>query len=204
MAGVNESGFSVPTHHDQSGHSLPVGVSLQHLKDQAKALRKAGSATSNADAQFQIARKYGFASWPKVKAHFETPGPKMLRSEPVLPVSNMRIAREWYEQTLEFKTAYLHNNPPEDVDGNYANLRRDGVILSLVLCEPPHQLPWLTPGTQNVTIYVHGVEAIHARIVDRGISITRKLQTEPWGARAFAVRDPDGNQVYLIEFSVGS
>ena len=35
---------------------------------------KAGSAASLADAQFQIARLYEFANWPKLKAHVESFG----------------------------------------------------------------------------------------------------------------------------------
>ena len=45
---------------------------LRHLKDQARDLLKTGAATSLADAQFRIARLYGFASWPKLKAHVES------------------------------------------------------------------------------------------------------------------------------------
>src|SRR5215471_12066240 len=51
---------------------LPDRPNLRHLKDQAKDLHKAGRAASLADAQFQIARLYGFASWPKLKAHVES------------------------------------------------------------------------------------------------------------------------------------
>src|SRR5262249_6323008 len=51
---------------------LPERPDLRHLKDQAKDLLRAGQATSLAKAQFQIARQYGFASWPKLKAHVES------------------------------------------------------------------------------------------------------------------------------------
>jgi hypothetical protein len=47
-------------------------ANLRHLKDEAKALKRAGGAASLAAAQFQIARLYGFASWPKLKAHVES------------------------------------------------------------------------------------------------------------------------------------
>src|SRR4051812_38031840 len=53
---------------------LPDHPNLRHLKDQAKDLVKAGIATSIAGAQFQIARLYGFASWPKLKAFVESFG----------------------------------------------------------------------------------------------------------------------------------
>ena len=51
---------------------LPDRPNSRHLKDQAKDLLKASRAASLADAQFQIARLYGFASWPKLKAHVES------------------------------------------------------------------------------------------------------------------------------------
>jgi hypothetical protein len=51
---------------------LPDRPNLRHLKDQAKDLLKTGEATSITDAQCKIARLYGFASWPKLKAHVES------------------------------------------------------------------------------------------------------------------------------------
>lgn len=50
---------------------LPARPNLRHLKDQAKDLLNDGSAKSLAAAQLQIARTYGFASWPKLKAHVD-------------------------------------------------------------------------------------------------------------------------------------
>ena len=50
---------------------LPERPNLRHLKDQAKDLLKTGGAESITDAQFKIARLYGFASWPKLKAHID-------------------------------------------------------------------------------------------------------------------------------------
>src|SRR5688572_8507757 len=52
--------------------ALPDRPNLRHLKDQAKDLVKAGGVKSLADAQFKIARRYGFSSWPKLKAHVES------------------------------------------------------------------------------------------------------------------------------------
>ncbi len=51
---------------------LPDRPNLRHLKDQAKDLLKIGQATSITDAQFKIARLYGFASWPMLKTHVES------------------------------------------------------------------------------------------------------------------------------------
>jgi ankyrin repeat protein len=56
----------------RGSRSLPANPDLRHLKDQAKDLLRADNASSLSDAQFQIAREYGFASWPKLKAHVES------------------------------------------------------------------------------------------------------------------------------------
>src|ERR1044072_2226191 len=56
----------------QAPRPLPDRPSLRHLKDQAKDLLNAGAATSITEAQFKIARLYGFASWPKLKAHVDS------------------------------------------------------------------------------------------------------------------------------------
>jgi ankyrin repeat protein len=55
---------------------LPARPSIEYLKKLAKhqiaALRKQGQAASLAGAQLTLARKYGFPSWRKLKAHVET------------------------------------------------------------------------------------------------------------------------------------
>ena len=55
-----------------AARALPDRPNLRHLKDQARDLVKAGSAKSITEAQFKIARLYGFPSWPKLKAHLES------------------------------------------------------------------------------------------------------------------------------------
>ena len=55
-----------------SHRPLPERPRLRHLKDQARDLFKAGGAESLTQAQFRIAREYGFASWARLKAHVES------------------------------------------------------------------------------------------------------------------------------------
>jgi hypothetical protein len=54
---------------------LPTHPNLEHLKKQARErlreLRVRVPGTRLADAQHVIAREYGFASWPKLKAHVD-------------------------------------------------------------------------------------------------------------------------------------
>ena len=54
-----------------SERTLPEYPNLEHLKAQAKGLHRERSATDPAfalsDAQFAVARQYGFPSWPKLR-----------------------------------------------------------------------------------------------------------------------------------------
>jgi ankyrin repeat protein len=52
----------------ESARPLPEHPNLRHLKDQAKAIVKAGHAASLAEAQFKIAQMYNFPSWARLKA----------------------------------------------------------------------------------------------------------------------------------------
>jgi ATP-dependent Clp protease adapter protein ClpS len=77
-----------PTFQGPGGaRALPAQPNLEHLKNEAKqrlrALRKTGSTAKLADAQFQIAREYGFASWRQLKAEVESQANGTPRPSPV-------------------------------------------------------------------------------------------------------------------------
>ena len=47
------------------------------------------------------------------------------------------------------------------------------------------------------TVTVSDPDALFADFAAAGADFARGLGTEPWGARAFIVRDPDGNLLYF-------
>jgi Clp amino terminal domain, pathogenicity island component len=57
---------------------LPLHANIEHLKKQAKErlreLQKSDPQAKLTDAQHDIAREYGFVSWPKLRAHVESLG----------------------------------------------------------------------------------------------------------------------------------
>ena len=65
-------GGRMSTNSSEVPHSLPERPNLRHLKDQARDLLQSGKVRSLTEAQFEIARLYGFASWPKLKAHVDS------------------------------------------------------------------------------------------------------------------------------------
>jgi ankyrin repeat protein len=106
---------------------LPEHPDLRHLKDQAKDLLEAGEASSLTKAQFHIAREYGFASWPKLKAHVES-----LQSVGQL---KQAIDANDLEQVKKLMTRYpeLHRAPL-----GYA---RNGPLTWVAECRVPREAP---------------------------------------------------------------
>lgn len=121
----------------------------------------------------------------------------------MLPVSDMRQARAWYARALDFETVYLHDDPQDDPEGNYAILRRDTAEVHLILDEPPREHPWTTAGTGYLFLLVRGVDAIYEQVASRGIAIQRGIERESWGAWAFQLTDPSGNLILVAEKIVG-
>ena len=66
----------MPTHSQDEPLPLPAPLpdnpNLRHLKDEARDLVRDGTAASTSAALFQVARRYGFASWPRLKAHVDS------------------------------------------------------------------------------------------------------------------------------------
>jgi hypothetical protein len=60
---------------------LPQRPNLDHLRKQARtvlrSMREHRADATLADALHAVAREYGFASWPKLKAHIEAPPPPL-------------------------------------------------------------------------------------------------------------------------------
>ena len=106
---------------------LPDRPNLRHLKDQAKDLLKAGGAASLADAQFRIARLYGFASWPKLKAHVKSSEEVGRLKEAIDTNDIVRV------QTMMMRNPALHRAPL-----GYGN---DGPLTWVAEC----RVPWESP-----------------------------------------------------------
>ncbi len=62
----------MPNDFSLTSRPLPERPDIRHLKDQAAERVRSGAAASHADGLFQVARLYGFASWPKLLAHVES------------------------------------------------------------------------------------------------------------------------------------
>jgi hypothetical protein len=124
----------MPTDPQGAPRPLPDRPNLRHLKDQAKDLLKTGAASSLSDAQFQIARLYGYASWPKLKGHVDS-----LEEIGQLKqaIDTNDIARV---KTLMTRNPALHRAP--------LGYGKDGPLTWVAEC----RVPWEPPGAARLAM----------------------------------------------------
>jgi len=124
----------VSTHSQDVPRPLPDRPNLRHLKDQAKDLLEAGQAKSLSDAQFKIARLYGFASWPKLKAHVDS----------VEEIGQLKQAIDTNDfdrvKTLMTRNPALHRAP--------LGYNKNGPLTWVAEC----RIPWEPPSSQRLAM----------------------------------------------------
>src|SRR6202030_4214351 len=122
------------THSEDAPRPLPERPNLRHLKDQAKDLLKAGAADSLADAQFKIARLYGFASWPKLKEHVES----------LEEIGQLKLAIDTND--LERVKSLMTRNP--ELHRAPLGYNKNGPLTWVAEC----RLPWEAPGSARLAM----------------------------------------------------
>jgi hypothetical protein len=146
---------------------LPDRPDLDHLKNQAKdllaELRSRTPETQLADAQFALAREYGFASWTKLKAHVESTRTSLAgrwsasleksRPHPLNPfrMASLEIRLEDDHATFAFvsldpRGAEHRGEPTVVIDGEH-HVMEHGV---------GYVAKWLGPGALEVTATKNG------------------------------------------------
>jgi catechol 2,3-dioxygenase-like lactoylglutathione lyase family enzyme len=156
------------------------------------------------DAQELVARKMGFESWEAlrkgIQAMSETEAQKRPRSaliaaEPQLFVGDVAASVRFYVERLGFSVSFAYGEPPF-----YGQVVRDGVALNL-RCVPALVIDPQRRDSEELlsaSITLNDAKPLYLEFQSAGVDFYRGLRTEPWGARTFIVRDPDGN---LILFS---
>jgi len=124
----------MPTHSQDAPRPLPDRPNLRHLKDQARDLFKAGGAASLTEAQFKIARLYGFASWPKLKTHVDSLEENGQLKQAIDTNDFERI------KTLMTRNPALHGAP--------LGYNKNGPLTWVAEC----RVPWEPPSAERLSI----------------------------------------------------
>jgi catechol 2,3-dioxygenase-like lactoylglutathione lyase family enzyme len=150
------------------------------------------------DAQELVARMVGFESWDALSRgrHFVTRTrtgplamPTLLAAEPQLYVRDVVASTEFYSRKLRFSVAFIYGEPPF-----YAQVFRDGARLNLrQVDEPVIAVRRDADQLLAASITLEDAKPLFVEFQEAGVEIVQPLRAEPWGARTFLIRDPDGN-----------
>lgn len=112
----------------------------------------------------------------------------MERAVPILPVTDLAVARQFYVEQLGFEISFEHQ---EDERTGLLGVRRGSIAITL-------DCPMSGHGRDAcVSLEVESADRYYAEWSAR-IEIRQSVREEPWGARTFGVIDPFGNTIFVI------
>ena len=113
----------------------------------------------------------------------------MERAVPVLPVDDLRRARDFYVDQLGFSVSW---ESTKDGTSGIMGVERGGISITL-------DSPMSGHGRDAcVSLIVESADAYYDEWSARGVSMKRPPVNEEWGARTFGVTDPFGNTIFVI------
>ena len=159
------------------------------------------------DAQDMVARQAGFPSWQALKTGWQAmteqdlptlPTPGLRPAEPQLFVADFEAACAYYTERLGFEIVFTYGEP-----AFYGQIRRDEAVLNLRLVHGPVYVDEVREREELLAaaLPVGDAAALRALFVvfkEAEVDFFRPLKQEPWGARTFIVRDPDGNLLLFV------
>lgn len=153
------------------------------------------------DAQELVARQIGFESWQALKTGVQTMSttpstasqPAITSVGATLFVADIKASCAFFTERLGFSVVFTYGEPPF-----YGQLKRDAALLNLrQICEPVfvgdiREREELLAASMTLDSAAE-IKKLFLQYEEAGVDFFRLLKQEPWGARTFIVRDPDGN-----------
>lgn len=154
------------------------------------------------DAQELVARQQGFESWQALKTGIdtmpehaaETTAKAVISATAAeLFVSDINASCDFFTQKLGFSIVFVYGEPPF-----YAQVKRDRGLLNLKCVDYPVVDPQLRDResllSADMALDTHEeIKQLFLEFQAAGGTFFQTLRKEPWGAKTFIVKDPDGN-----------
>jgi catechol 2,3-dioxygenase-like lactoylglutathione lyase family enzyme len=129
-----------------------------------------------------------------MSAHADTTRkPVIVAAEPQLFVSDIAASCDFFTGKLGFAVVFTYGEPPF-----YAQVERDGAKINLRHVDRPLIDPELRDREELLSASLtvtraDEIEALFSEFHGAGVRFLQTLKQQPWGARDFIVKDPDGN-----------
>ena len=186
-------------HYPVAARIREVLPSFRHLSDREELARD----FKLVDAQKLIAGKHGFENWEALRTGVQhmtvtqvasLSKAALLGAEPMLFVADIAASCSFYEKKLGFAVAFTYGEPPF-----YAQVFRDAARLTLRCVSRPVIDPQRRDSEDllSACITLDDAKPLFLEFQAAGVEFHQALRTEPWGARTFILRDPDGNLIHF-------
>lgn len=154
------------------------------------------------DAQELVARQAGFDSWQALKKGLSamTDQGSSSVSRPIISataaqlfVSDIKASCDFFTQKLGFSTVFVYGEPPF-----YAQVKRDRGLLNLQHVDALVVQPELRDRESLLSADLgldsaEEIKQLYLEFQAAGATFAQTLKREPWGAKTFIIKDPDGN-----------
>jgi len=160
------------------------------------------------DAQEMVARQAGFENWETLRSTLALKSgidtmPRQAQKPPAKPaisataaqlfVADIKASCDFFTQKLGFAVVFVYGEPPF-----YAQVRRDRGLINLRCLDRPPIDPALRDReillAADLGVDTHdAIKALFLEFQGTGVAFCQTLRKEPWGAKTFIVKDPDGN-----------
>jgi uncharacterized glyoxalase superfamily protein PhnB len=154
------------------------------------------------DAQEMVARQHGFDSWQALKTGLSGTSRKanlfpskatIVCAEPQLFVTDIKRSCEFFAKKLGFSLTFSYGDPPY-----YAQMGRDAARLNFRCVEGSVIESAVRDREELLSVSMTVATADEIKLLflefqSAGVAFQQTLKKQPWGAKNFIVKDPDGN-----------
>ena len=108
-------------------------------------------------------------------------------------VSDIQVSCDFFTRKLGFTVVFVYGEPPF-----YGQVKRDAARLNLKCMDRPVIDPQLRDREQLLSADIgvdtpEAIEQLYLEFQRTGVEFQQALMRQPWGAKNFVVKDPDGN-----------
>jgi uncharacterized glyoxalase superfamily protein PhnB len=183
----------------------PVAAQIRGLMPRFAKMPDAEILAANfklSDAQEMVARQHGFDGWQALKAGLSATSrganlspskATIVCAEPQLLVTDIKISCEFFQQKLGFSLVFIYGDPPY-----YAQVRRGAARLNLrcvegLVIESTVRAREELLSVSMTVATADEIKLLFLEFQSAGVTFHQTLKKQPWGAKNFIVKDPDGN-----------
>ena len=122
---------------------------------------------------------------------------------PAIACFDVEKLADWYCKNLGMKVIASNGEKPPAMVIGYGPTLRGGAMIELMPVKhegpAPASLGRFAPGIRHIALRVTNFEDAHAKLVALGVTFTTEVGNAVGGGKTILFRDPEGNELQIVE-----